>query len=274
MLMPVWHDSLALWTYVTQRRPDTCKAWNNLGGALIRAERHADAERACRKAIELKPDYPTGLYNLALALIHQSRHEEAREALTEALRLDPDYAHAHATLGTLLTMWMHRPAEAIEHLETGLRLDPKGLCRTYYLLGDAYRRLGNYDAAIKAFNMSVKTIPDPPNIVTNLAALTDVYLSLNRIDQAEAAATQIVKAAPGWADGRYALAQVRCRQGRIDQAIEELQLALKVKPFLRDRARTDPHLGNVRADPRFARMMSELPAASQPIKSAGEAGTP
>jgi tetratricopeptide (TPR) repeat protein len=273
-LMPVWHDSLALWTYVAQRRPDSYKAWNNLAGALLRTERYPDAERACRKAIEIKPDYPTGLYNLGLALIHQGRHEQAREALTEALRLDPDYAYAHAMLGTLLIMWMHRPAEAIEHLEAGLRLDPKGLHRTCYLLGEAYRQIGNYDAAIRSFNMSIKTQSNPRNTIVNLAALTDVYLSLNRIDLAETAAARIASVASGWPDGQYALAQVRCRQGRIDEALQQLQRALKAKPFLRDRARTDPHLENVRANPRFERMMSDLHAASQPPRGPNKAVFP
>jgi protein O-mannosyl-transferase len=265
-LMSVWHDSLSLWTYVTRERPDAYKAWNNLAGALTKAKQFIDAEAACRKALAIKPDYATGYYNLGVALTHLSRYEEARRTLMEAIRLEPDNARACGTLGSLLDLWMNQPAQAVVYLEKAVKLDPNGTVRMLYLLGDAYRQLGQYEAAARSFRSSMQAVPTAGNLRMNLVALTDVYLALNRIDQAEEAARRAVALAAGAPECRYAMAQVRSRQGRITEALEELRPALEKKEWYRDVVRTDPNLRAVREDPRFAQLMDRLPP---PARSPG-----
>ena len=259
-VMVVWQDSLTLWQHVIERRPRSHKAWNNLGGALAKDKRFAEAERVCRRAIELDPDRAAGHHNLGVILTRMNRDAEAEPAFREAIRLNPDHGHAHASLGTVL-VWMNKPAEAIEHLKTAMRLDPEGVPNAHFQIGEAYRRLEKFEEAARSYEIAIRM---KRSILAPLAGLADVNLSLGRIEQAEEAAQQAVNLRPDRPEGRYALAQVRSRQGRVDQALGLLRKALAKHGFYRYRARIDPHLRMVRTDPRFEQMMSRLPALAPP----------
>jgi len=269
-LMLVWQDSLALWTRATQQRPDSAKAWNNLGAALIKAERYVEGEDACRNAIRRRSGYATGYYNLGVALTYQGRPAQAREALTEAIRLDPNDAHAHAALGAVLVMWLKEPAEAVKSLETALRLDPQSAGSLHYLLGKAYHLLGRYEQAAERLEKSVQISSKRKDLLAGLTLLADVYLSLNRIDAAERVAARAAELAPKGPRVHYALAQVRTRQGRVAEAIEALRVAMSKRPIFRNNARTDPHLRDLRSRIEFARLLSEFPPTSEPAEESDE----
>jgi len=264
-VMRVWKDSLSLWTHATQQCPESHKAWNNLGAALVKAGSFSQGEEACRKAVSLKPDYATGYHNLGIALIRQGRYREAKGVLEESVRLDPTYARAHGTLGSLLAMWLDEPAGAIEHLETALKLDPKGMVRVHHLLGNAYRTLGQYDTAAQVYRASMRANPRPAHLVVNLAALVDVYLSQDRLDDATTAAEQGLRIAPNAAESQYAMAQVMARRGRPVEAVELLRAAITVEAFFLERSRTDPHLRELRENPVFDRMIGQLSSATKPF---------
>ena len=59
----------------------------NLGFALLKRGKHAEAEAACRRAIALQPDHAEAHRNLGLALLWQGKLEEAEAALRQALTL-------------------------------------------------------------------------------------------------------------------------------------------------------------------------------------------
>jgi tetratricopeptide (TPR) repeat protein len=267
-ILPIWHDSLSLWGYAVEQRPASYKAWNNLGGALVKARRFGEAEHACREALKRRPDYATGYYNLGVALSRQVRPAEAAEAYANAIRLDPTNARAHANLGTAL-IWLDKPAEAIEALNRALQLDAHSVPNAYFQRGEAHRKLGQYDASVENYLAAIRM---NPRQLGPHAALADVYLSLERIDEAESAALQAVVLRPDRPEGHYALAQVRAKQRRLAEALQELRRALASLQFFRDRARTDPHLRELRLDPRFGRMMRQLPATKPAERSYDGAG--
>jgi len=258
--MAVWHDSLALWTRATERRPESHKAWNNLGAVLTKAGRYAEAEDACRKAVERREDYDTGYCNLGIALTRLGRHPEAAEAYGKAIQIDPANARAHNYLGIVL-IWLDRPADAVEHLNEALALDLKRVPNARFHLGEAYRKLGRHEDAAGCYEAVIKTHPKK---VLAHAGLADVYLSLGRVSDAKAAAFRAVALMPGRPESRYAMAQVLSRQSRVTEALDKLRRALANHQPSRDRALTDPHLDAVRLDPRFKRMMRRLPAIKSP----------
>jgi hypothetical protein len=75
------------------------EAHNHLGHALKEAHRLDEAIAACRRAIQLKPDYAEAYNNLGAALGELGRIDEAMAACNRALQLQPDYAEAHSNLG-------------------------------------------------------------------------------------------------------------------------------------------------------------------------------
>ncbi len=256
--MSVWHDSLSLWTCAAERRPTSYKAWNNLGATLTKARRFAEAERACRKAVDLRDNYATGYRNLGAALMRLGRAAEARDAFKTVLRIDPSDAHAYANLGAAYN-WLDQSAEAVGPLTRALELGGSQAPYAHFQLGDAYRKLGQPEQAIKHYEYAIHQ--DRP-VYMALSRLADVYLSVGRIADAEAAALRVVKMRTNRPDGHYALAQVRARQGRFREALAQLRKAAKDHQRFRDRAQTDPHLRELRLEPGFHRMMRNLPSTS------------
>jgi predicted TPR repeat methyltransferase len=76
-------------TGTAKDRPESADAWNNIG--TLRRKRHewAAAEQACRRAVELRPDFGDAWYNLSLALIGQERIREGLVANSKAITLWP-----------------------------------------------------------------------------------------------------------------------------------------------------------------------------------------
>jgi Flp pilus assembly protein TadD/mono/diheme cytochrome c family protein len=75
------------------------------------------------ETVRIRPDSAAAHYNLGNALFRQGRHAEAAESLTKALVLDPDYALAHDGLGVVLYS-QGRLIEATDHYRRAVRLDP------------------------------------------------------------------------------------------------------------------------------------------------------
>lgn len=255
-IIPIWRDSVSLWMRATDRQPGSHKAWNNLGASLSKLQRFSEAERACRRAVDLKPDYGTGHYNLGVALSRLGRSEDAVNAFAGAVRFDPNGARGHANLGTVL-IWLGKYEQAVAELKRALELDAPKVPNAHFQLGEAYRKLGRFEEARDAYRTAITVTP---RSIAPLAGLADVSLSLGRISEAEEAAIRATEARPDRPEGNYALAQVQTRQGRLTHAIRHLRIALTNHPSYRDRAWEDPHLRELRLDPRFETMMRDLPA--------------
>jgi predicted O-linked N-acetylglucosamine transferase (SPINDLY family) len=76
--------------------PDLPPVWTNLSFALLSAGRLGDAERACRRGLDLDPDSPTAAGNLANLLCQMARAPEGLRIIDEFLtrHSGDDYAHS------------------------------------------------------------------------------------------------------------------------------------------------------------------------------------
>ncbi len=126
----VWQDSETLWGWAASLDPQCQMCWNNLGGALIGQQRHAEAETAYRRALQLGPTRAALANNVASALLPQGKVAEAEELLREAIRLDPNLTGALFNLGSHLAQ-TQRTTEALRYLRKAHALEPSfpGLAR-------------------------------------------------------------------------------------------------------------------------------------------------
>lgn len=97
----VWTSETALWQATVETAPDSFKAWINLAIATAQSGNLAQAVVQARQAIALKPGDPTAHYILGNLLAGLARHQEAIEALETALRLDPEHRDARLLLRQL-----------------------------------------------------------------------------------------------------------------------------------------------------------------------------
>ena len=72
------------------------------------------------------PDNADAHYNLGIALVRQGKPAEASEHFREALRINPDDADAHYNWGTALAQ-QGKLAEAAQHYQRALQINPSSL---------------------------------------------------------------------------------------------------------------------------------------------------
>ncbi|MFL6257122.1 MAG: tetratricopeptide repeat protein [Pyrinomonadaceae bacterium] len=179
-----------------------------LGFILVRDDKPKEALAEARTAARLKPNYPETQNLLAYVLNQLGQHAEALQAAQTALAnkhepADEGWAHyniatAQEKLGRAEEARAAYTAAIRAYNQPGRTLDPDDL----YLMGNAYLRLEQDPAAVKAFQQAVKVRPDFPQARYNLGVAyfalgnrkgaQDEYNALRRLDPARAAKLQAI----------------------------------------------------------------------------------
>jgi adenylate cyclase len=137
----------------------------------------------------------------------------------KAVALEPSHADATLQLARTLT-YAGRPEETIELTKKAMRLSP--YYPDWYLgvLGTAYRLVGDYDAAIAAYD---KRRERNPHSTMPYLGLALVYSEVGRDEEARAAASEVLKRNP-----KISLNQVRNRLPYKDPAeVDRIIAALR-----------------------------------------------
>jgi tetratricopeptide (TPR) repeat protein len=229
-----WRDSHTLFTRMLAINPRSWTAHHNLGYALRREGRTAEAIDHLMQAVRLKPDlewahellagllmdagrvdelmahwaetlrahpeFARGHYGMAIALAARGRPDEARAHYREALRLRPDWVEAHYNLANLLAA-ENRLEEAIAHYREALRLRPD-LASAHSNLGVALGAAGRREEAMTHYREALRLEPDLVAAHHNLAnALLDVGRPADAIDHYRA----VLRVAPGYVAAQQGL---------------------------------------------------------------------
>jgi protein O-GlcNAc transferase len=124
--------------------------------------------RPLARAAALEPANPRHHLNLGVALGRMGRAAEAAERFRDALRLKPDYAEAAENLGRALGRLRKWP-EAIEAYQRAAALRPDRP-QIHHRLGDALRHAGRPADAMAAHRRAIELAPDRPEPLAGLAA--------------------------------------------------------------------------------------------------------
>jgi arylsulfatase A-like enzyme/Tfp pilus assembly protein PilF len=149
--------SAAVLQAVIASHPDYAEAYNSLGVVYSRQRQHAPAQAAFAKVLELDPTSATAYENLGVDDIGSGDLNAAVTALTHALELDPRLPGAHNALATAY-LRQHRSADAIEHWQTAVRLDPHQY-DALYNLGTVLYEAGRLDEARPYLRRFVEEAP-------------------------------------------------------------------------------------------------------------------
>ena len=224
-----WAEAERNYREAVALEPHLAKAHSNLGFALSRHERDAEAAVSLRCALELDPANADTHYMLGtLAAKEAHRFEEARHCFGEALHRSPDFEAAHVALCNLLVL-QRELAEAHVALDAALAHCP-GSAALYRLRGEVECDEKQFAAAAASFEEALAIEP-------NADAALGLGQALLRLGQRTAAmaaferAIQLLQAStPGDAKAMFNLGAALMSLGRYDEAQSWFEQSLALRP--------------------------------------------
>jgi len=164
-------------------------------------------------------------YFFGLVCLDLNLVAEARAAFDRAVKIEPENPAYNYALGAAST-FRHDPAEAIPYFEKYVRLKPQD-ARGKLALGAALVRARQYDAATRALTEAAK--------VSETATTAHYYLGCvarqnGRLDDAIQELQQALKARPDYADALAELGQSYLMKREYEQAGKLLRRALEIAP--------------------------------------------
>jgi tetratricopeptide (TPR) repeat protein len=190
------NDAEALYRQILSTAPDHPDALYLLGMIAYEVGKNGAAVELVGRALSLNPRFVEGHNNIGLALHRMERYAEAAGHFRAALALRPDYADAHSNLGLTLHA-QGRPVDAVGHYRTALALKPDP--ETHNNLGNALKEQGEPIDAIEHYRAALALKPEFTEAHHNLGIILNW---LNRLDALLADSGDDVAPLPGHAAAR------------------------------------------------------------------------
>jgi len=216
--------------------PNNYQAWFDLGFVLNRLARPDESIAAYRKSVTAKPDVFESNLNLGLMLV-RANNPEAEQFLRSATALKPtdhvEEGQARAWLALARLLENKNTEEALQAYRKASELTPKDPepHLSAALLHERQKEFSDAESEYKKA-MALNSHSDDSRSTDSQAVigLTNIYMKSGRLDQAEPLLRQLAIQRPDDAGIHLQLGRVLDAEGKKDDAITELQIALKLSP--------------------------------------------
>jgi Flp pilus assembly protein TadD len=218
--------------------PNNYQAWFDLGFVLNRLARTDESIAAYRKSVATKPDVFESNLNLGLMLA-RANNPEAEPFLRAATGLKPtghseghtEEGQARAWLALAHLLENKKPEDALQAYRKASELMPKDP-EPHLSAGLLQERQKEFSAAEAEYKQVLTLDPrstDPHNTEAAIG-LTNLYMKSGRLGEAEPMLRRLAAERPDDAGIHLQLGRVLAAQGKKDDAIAEIQAALKLAP--------------------------------------------
>jgi tetratricopeptide (TPR) repeat protein len=208
---------LALLLNANNPLAQSMRAWaqNFLGDTL-------EAEASVKRALEVDENYAIAHAIYAEILFDNGSFERGAEESRIALRLDPNSLEVRRARGYILYNTQNFE-EAVEQFDAAIAINEK-IPSLHLLKGYSYYAMGEYDLAIEALNQANALNPDDyePDLVASR-----VYFTYGEYAKAAQYAEQAILNDPGNARLRGNYGVMLSKNGKPEEAIEQLSLAIQ-----------------------------------------------
>jgi len=214
-----------IWREILRVEPNNGKAYNNLGNALRRQGKLAEALAAHQKALQLNHNDAEAYVGIGNVLNAQGKPEEALASHKKAIQLNPKLAIAYNGLGNALYN-QEKLEEAVTAFQKAIEFDPKYTI-AYNNLGIALSDQKKLDEAVAAFQKTIELDPKFAYAYNNLGiALYDQ----KKLDEAIAAYRKAIELDPKYAKAYNNLGIALKDQKKLDEAVTAYQKAIELDP--------------------------------------------
>jgi len=205
------------------------QAWFDLGFALNGLHRTDESIAAYRKSVAAKPDVFESNLNLGLMLA-RAHNSEAEQFLRAATTLKPtahiEEGQARAWLSLAHVIENRDPAQALQAYNKAAELTPTDP-EPHLAAGLLDERQKDFSAAEAEYK---KVLALDPHSTDAAIGLTNIYMKSNRLADAEPLLRRLASNRADDAGLHLQLGHVLAAEDKKDDAIAELQIALKLSP--------------------------------------------
>src|SRR5580693_7776465 len=209
--------------------PNNFQAWFDLGFLYNRRGNTQESIAAYRKSVAAKPDVFESNLNLGLMLA-KTGQPDAEQFLRAATTLKPtanvDEGQARAWLSLAHVLENSKPDEAIEAYKRVASLDPKDP-EPHLSAGLLLEKENRFADAEQEYKQALTLDPNSSDALTGLA---NVSMRGQRYGEADPILRKIIAMHPEDVSARLQLARILLILGKNDDAIAQLQEALKLDP--------------------------------------------
>lgn len=201
--------------------PEFPEAEYQRGAAFISLGKTDDAEKAFRRALELREDWTLPMTELGIILVKKNNFTEAEKFLTKAVEGDEPNTPAYAALAESYRRSKPAP-EVLKNFLTKLQTltaQSKADAALWSARGTIELALQDKNAALQSFNNALAINPSDEFA---LSQSTEIFLSQNDFARASERAERLVKAQPNSANAKFLLARVYARSGKASDALKIL----------------------------------------------------
>jgi tetratricopeptide (TPR) repeat protein len=213
----------------------------------------AEAERQFRRAVELGPGSVTAHHHFARYLCAAERDAEALNHAQTALSLDPLSVASNVFLAVVHRTG-GRPEQGIEQLVRARALFPQEF-RVFYSLTFCFAYAGRNAEAVEA---AEKAAAIADRSVFALGALGYAKARAGAVDEAREILSELKSAAAKQYVCPFDIGLIHAGLGDDDEAFKWLERAFAVRDHALLFIRVDPGLDPLRGDPRFAALTQKV----------------
>ena len=221
-----WKSSIALWENATAKHPQDPLSWSNLGLAYDDLQDYEKSAKAYEAAIKADPLYFDANFNLAVAFNKLKRYDEAIKMFGRAMELKPDFADSWYGRGQVLMAKGDFP-KAIADLEKFAKMDSKEpVDKIQSSLGMAYTSAKQYERALAAYDLALKTRPDPEYHFRKGNTLA----AMGKMPEAIASYDAALTLSSDYAEAVNNKGNAYASMGRFAEALAAFDKAVEMKP--------------------------------------------
>ncbi|HUK81977.1 MAG TPA: tetratricopeptide repeat protein [Verrucomicrobiae bacterium] len=225
-----------------------------IGGLYAYRHLAGEAEAVYKQAMTLCPASAEASFSLAQLYLEQNRPDDAVAVLDQLRKFDP-----HNAKISLAVQRIHAAQQAndeVKKLTVARNASPRDV-RLVIQLAKDYSQLGQTE---KIGPLCDSYMTQAGLSADDMFQIAQLYLSVGQTERSLATLQLITKGFPKNPQPYYSIAIIRAFQGATDDALTALEKAIQLSPALRDLARRDSRLANLRSNPRFQKLVSPTPS--------------
>ncbi|MFL6437821.1 MAG: tetratricopeptide repeat protein [Terriglobales bacterium] len=203
-------------------RPDSPEILDLLATVYSSQKRPLDALDLLLRAHNLVPQNTDIILHLARTSMSERYYQDAIPILETGVKIAPQHPALHAALGESYFL-SGKVERAIVEFRTLIQLDPSA--RSYALMGLSFRHLGRFEEARKYFQTGLERDPQNASCLFNLGYIEERQ---GNYAAAEKLLEATLRSRPNFPDALLELANLRIASKKFDQAADLLRSYIRV----------------------------------------------